>query len=639
LAGKLQNGDIGAGGSTLPYLKGNAMMDNAQRKNLWPRLLPWAILGSLGILTPIAFFLAASDINKDKANMTQLLVEKGAGLIRSFEAGARMGMMGMGWGAVQVQRLLVETAQQPDILYLVVTDENGVAVAHSDPEKIGQKHGGLSVDQAPLVDPNQLTWRKVGRGGNRVAFEVYKRFKPISGTAGPGWGRKQGMMMQRSEHVKQGNRLPPQRPFGAPGDWCRPYWNYGGRASEKAHYIFVGLDMGPLESARVEARRHTLVMTVGVVVVGFAGLVSLFLAQGYRLARRSLAKIRAFSDQVVESLPMGLIATDENGRVAVFNETAETVLDHPTSRVLGNEAALTLPAELWRLTDGIEKKGALMERDIECQTGSETAVPLRVSAARLRSDESKFLGYVLIFRDLTEVRRLEQELERNKRLASLGNLAAGVAHEIRNPLSSIKGFATYFRDRLKDRPEDQSTATTMIQEVERLDRVIGQLLEFARPSRLKITSVRMSDLVQHSLKLIEADIRTRHIEVQSDVPANLHVPMDGDRISQVLLNLYLNAIQAMGEGGTLRVKIERIERQRQTRISVTDNGQGIDSENLDRIFDPYFTTKSDGTGLGLAIVHKIVQAHGGEVEVESLAGQGTTVKLTIPDIQEAHDRD
>jgi two-component system sensor histidine kinase HydH len=222
----------------------------------------------------------------------------------------------------------------------------------------------------------------------------------------------------------------------------------------------------------------------------------------------------------------------------------------------------------------------------------------------------------------------------------LGNLAAGVAHEIRNPLSSIKGFATYFRDRLKDRPEDRSTATTLIQEVERLDRVIGQLLEFARPSRLKIQSVRMADLVRHSLKLIEADVRAKHIKVQSDVPDDLPlIPMDGDRINQVLLNCYLNAIQAMEEGGTLRVQIGRNDTQGYTKISVSDNGRGIDSEDLDRIFDPYFTTKSDGTGLGLAIVHKIVEAHGGEVDVESLANRGTIITLTIPDVQEVHDRD
>jgi two-component system sensor histidine kinase HydH len=613
-------------------------MVNIPKKYLWPSLLPWAILGSLGILAPIAFFVAASDINKARENMGQLLIEKGAGLIRSFEAGARTGMMGMGWGAVQVQRLLVETAQQPDILYLVVTDKDGVAVAHSDVGRMGLKHRDLSPVQTPLVEANQLKWKQVPLEDNKVAFEVYTRFKPVSGRSKR--GRNLGVMPGGPRHFKQEGS--PQRPrrSGGPGDWCRPYRNFVDRPPDQIHYIFVGLDMGPLESARIEARRHTLVMAAGVVVVGFAGLVSLFLAQGYKLARRSLAKVRAFSDQIVESLPMGLIATDEHGRVAVFNETAETVLGNPASGILGNKAALALPPDLWKLIDRIEKKGPVIENDFECRTGPKTTVPLRVSAARLRGDGSKFLGYVLIFRDLTEVRRLQQELERNKRLASLGNLAAGVAHEIRNPLSSIKGFATYFRDRLKDRPEDQSTATTLIQEVERLDRVIGQLLEFARPSRLKIQSVRMADLVRHSLKLIEADVRAKHIKVQSDVPDDLPlIPMDGDRINQVLLNCYLNAIQAMEEGGTLRVQIGRNDTQGYTKISVSDNGRGIDSEDLDRIFDPYFTTKSDGTGLGLAIVHKIVEAHGGEVDVESLANRGTIITLTIPDVQEVHDRD
>jgi two-component system sensor histidine kinase HydH len=231
-----------------------------------------------------------------------------------------------------------------------------------------------------------------------------------------------------------------------------------------------------------------------------------------------------------------------------------------------------------------------------------------------------------------EVRRLQQEVERTKRLASLGSLAAGVAHEIRNPLSSVKGFATYFREKLKDNPQDLDTATTMIQEVERLDRVIGQLLEFARPSALSIKPVNIGDLIQHSLKLIDGDARTRGIEVKPEVPSDLpDIPIDADRMNQLLLNLYLNALQAMDEGGVLEVKASRDQVKKVTTIIVSDTGPGIDPTDQERIFDPYFTTKPDGTGLGLAIVHKIIDAHGGTVKVRSQAGRGTIITLIVPD--------
>jgi two-component system sensor histidine kinase HydH len=337
---------------------------------------------------------------------------------------------------------------------------------------------------------------------------------------------------------------------------------------------------------------------------------------------------------------MGLVASDENGRVAAYNETAEGILGTPSHKAVGEAVDGIVPPELWQLTDQLNTKGTVIEEDLECQTGRSTFLPLRVSAAVLRGEDGSFLGYVFIFRDLTEVRRLQQEVERSRRLASLGNLAAGVAHEVRNPLSSIKGFATYFRERFGDDPKDRDTATIMIQEVERLDRVIGQLLEFARPSTLKIRRVPVADLIQHSLKLIEGDARAAGIEVTSQVPSDLNsIPMDRDRMSQVLLNLYLNSIQAMNEGGALEVNVARDADTKRMKIIVADNGRGMDPADQERVFDPYFTTKSDGTGLGLAIVHRIMEAHGGEIEVRSELGRGTTVTLILPGAREVQQYD
>ena len=175
--------------------------------------------------------------------------------------------------------------------------------------------------------------------------------------------------------------------------------------------------------------------------------------------------------------------------------------------------------------------------------------------------------------------------------------------------------------------------------MERLERVIGQLLEFARPSTLKIKPVRINDLIQHSLKLIEGDAHRKGIEVKADIPPDLpEVPLDGDRINQVLLNLYLNGLQAMDEGGLLQVKVSRVDARKLTTITVADNGRGIDRADQERIFDPYFTTKPDGTGLGLAIVHKILDAHGGTIKVRSQPGAGTRIIINLPDGEEERGR-
>ena len=220
----------------------------------------------------------------------------------------------------------------------------------------------------------------------------------------------------------------------------------------------------------------------------------------------------------------------------------------------------------------------------------------------------------------------QRELETSRRLASLGRLAAGVAHEIRNPLSSIKGFATYFKERYRDNPDDQKTSEIMIQEVDRLNRVITQLLEFARPPVIQKKRASLQSLIQHSLKMIERQASAKQIQVLSHLPSEIkEVDLDPDGINQVLLNLYLNAVEAMDQGGTLTVSLSGEEGPARVKIMVSDTGAGINKEDLEHVFDPYFTTKQTGTGLGLAIVHKIIEAHGGEVRAESDVGRGTTV--------------
>ncbi len=226
-----------------------------------------------------------------------------------------------------------------------------------------------------------------------------------------------------------------------------------------------------------------------------------------------------------------------------------------------------------------------------------------------------------------KVAGLEKEVARQERLAALGTLAAGVAHEIRNPLSSIKGFATYFGAKFEPGTQDRELAEVMVGEVERLNRVVTELLDLTRPSELRLAPVTVADLVRHALKLVESDCRSRGIAVQARLP-ELTALLDADRMLQALLNLLLNAIQAMPKGGTLTVSAQRVKDRLELRVD--DTGPGIPVQDMDRIFDPYFTTKNQGTGLGLATVRTLAEAHGGQVRVVSEPGQGTRVVLDLP---------
>ena len=224
-------------------------------------------------------------------------------------------------------------------------------------------------------------------------------------------------------------------------------------------------------------------------------------------------------------------------------------------------------------------------------------------------------------------------LEQAQKLALIGSLAAGVAHEVRNPLSSIKGYATYFATLFAPDSEDQKAAGHMAEEVERVNRVITELLSFARPADLKCQAVDLENMITHSLAVIDREARAAGVSIESPDPQfPIYIEVDPDRLNQVLLNLYINAIQAMPQGGHLTISTRA--RSRDAEIRIQDTGCGIPREDLHRIFDPYFTGKADGTGLGLAVSKKIILNHGGTIRAKSTVGEGTCFILTLPLEQE-----
>jgi two-component system sensor histidine kinase HydH len=372
-------------------------------------------------------------------------------------------------------------------------------------------------------------------------------------------------------------------------------------------------------------------MAIVLLLVGFSGIILLFLAQSYRVTKMSLSRIKAFSDNLVTNMPIGLVALDDNQRITSLNNAAGSVLKLLPDEVIGEHAEKILPAELWHLLKSLNAEKGVVEKEIDCTLHKGEVIPLEISATLLNDEEGTFLGNVVLFKDLSEVRSLRKEIARSQRLASVGRLAAGVSHEIRNPLSSIKGFATYFKERYYDVPENQQISNLMIQEVDRLNRVVGQLHEFARPITVSKKSIPIKAYLKDSLKLIERQASEANISIKTDFDSEIdEILIDPDRINQVLLNIYLNAIDSMNNGGSLTVMLSKNPKKNGIEIKVADTGTGISEGDLSHIFDPYFTTKASGTGLGLAIVHNIMEAHGGEIAIESRLGQGTKVTIFLP---------
>ncbi|MDP2643834.1 MAG: ATP-binding protein [Desulfobacterales bacterium] len=582
------------------------MLDKIKDSRFWIGIPPWVFIGAVAILLPIFIFITAENIKRQEQQGTRLLIEKGAALIRSFEAGTRTGMMEMHSRGFRLQRLLTETAQQPDIVYLLVTDTTGKILAHNDPLQISQLHG-TGLDFKTIAESREVNWRLLTETNGDKIFEVFRKFSPAREPMGMGRGR---MMLHRWFELQMEDR---------------------NDVLSSDLIIFVGLDMNSIEADRKSDAKHTVIMGLILLLVGFAGVILLFFAQSYRATKASLSRIKAFSDNLVEHMPIGLIAIDTGKNIVSFNQVAGSVLGLSVHEAMGRDIRSTIPDELCKQIDALELQPDILEREVECPGKDGVMIPLEVSATLLEDENHKFLGYVLIFKDLSEVKILKKEIARSQRLATVGKLAAGVAHEIRNPLSSIKGFATYFKERYHRIPEDLHIAKIMIQEVDRLNKVVGQLLEFAKPVVVAKKPVSMAALIEDSLKLIERRAAEAGVAVQTRLSSGIDpVVVDPDKIKQVLLNLYINAIEAMEKEGILEVELVLNSGTHHLEIRISDTGAGIAEKDLAHIFDPYFTTKASGTGLGLAIAHNIVEAHGGMIKVDSKSGQGATITVALP---------
>jgi len=377
---------------------------------------------------------------------------------------------------------------------------------------------------------------------------------------------------------------------------------------------------------------------------------------------------------ILESIPSGLITINMHGHVTTFNAAAQTILGYQTQEVIGKSLQVLLnmhlPASMHEgshyflnaassplhkdalrhvLTTSESQKGTMLSSD---QHGHELILDMDIQS--LCNNQGKQVGALITFIDVTAVHRLEEEKRRLDRLASLGEMAANVAHEVRNPLASIKTSIQMLIDDLSDESDGvqaqttrvemaQESTTVMLKEVERLDTIVRDMLLFAKPRQLHRSLCDLVTLSDHVLQLMQTQYMDAnvHIERVYDVVPTLWI--DTGQIEQVLFNLYTNALQAMSEGGVLTISchviVEQHTASRQKYVSlpqqwlelvVADTGVGIASEHLQRIFQPFFTTKAHGIGLGLPITRRLIEDHGGTLHVESQLGKGTRIVVRLP---------
>lgn len=553
-------------------------MQEKRKKIRWDISI-WAAVSAITVLMVMLGMMMFMQFQQSETQAQTLFIEKGATLIQSFEAGLQDRVDAEN-DRFYFQKRLMATAEQPDIDYMIVTDSGGKILADSDPSMLDQQYG-IDLDTEKIARSRDIHWRQVANPGGAGTFEIYRGLFP--------WRQTDAALHHRSL------------------------------------IVFVGFNMGKIEKASQEDTYRTILRALILILIGSLAMVSLFLVQTYRLTRASLSRVRVFAEALVRNLPIGLLAVDKDNRIITSNEHVRDLFAGDPSNLEGQDAGRLLPRPLGRLLTKVTAQSGLIDEDIVLSSETKGEQIWEVVVAAF-ADQDVPEGKILLARNVTAVRGLEKEVARSRHLNAIGSLAAGVAHEIRNPLSSIRGFAVYFKQRFSGNPDDEETADIMIAETERLNRVIGQLIEFARPLTLKTEKTALPGLVMQSIKLIETEARKSGVQVEVHAPEDLpEVEIDPDKIKQVLLNIFLNALAAMPDGGCLSVGISQT--QAGLEVLISDTGAGIESHDLLRIYDPYFTSKPAGTGLGLAVVQKIMEAHGAFLNIESQAGTGTKVTL------------
>jgi len=568
---------------------------------------PLILIGTILVLFPIFTYMTMDRINRQKTQSIRLLFEKSTALIKAFEAGTRTGMMNIGWSRTALENLLRETASLPDISSLFIVNKDGKILVHSIREQTGKKYG-QDLDLIKVLDSDRAIWRiKKDESRNNI-FQVYKKFSP---------------MIQQTNEAVSGMMHMHQGMNGQNFDIDIDYENT---------IIFVELDMKIVEQADQNDIQHSIMMAVILLLIGLTGFVLVFIVQRYRTTRSSLSRIKIFSDNLVENMPIGLVAMNKNDQILSVNPAAKELLNLPLAEDLQKVAGQTLPKKLIDLVQSIHSHNRLIEKELSFKDGKGKSIILDVVVSPLSDKDGSSLGALVILRDLTELSLLKDEIERNKRLAAIGRLAAGVAHEIRNPLSSLKGYATFFKEIFDKGTQNFDIADVMIKEVDRLNNVVSELVELARPVQVSQKPVLIKTLVEDSIKIVEHDAEIDNIAIKMDLDETIgSIYADKDRLKQALLNLYLNAIQSMENSGSLHIQLFRDKSDHNVIITISDTGSGIKKEDLPNIFEPYFTTKLSGTGLGLAIVHNIVKAHKGKLKVKSEPGRGTVFTIILPD--------
>ncbi len=366
---------------------------------------------------------------------------------------------------------------------------------------------------------------------------------------------------------------------------------------------------------------------------------------------QEVTELKNFNESIIESMGSGLITIDLNNRVTSFNNGAADILGFAPEAVVQKTLDEVFPPEdCERLLMNIhDPDQGLLNREMRLSASNGKAIFVGFTVTPRYDMNNRRVGMIISFRDITQIKQMQTEVQRMDRLASMGVLASGIAHEIRNPLAGIKTIAQTLEEDIEPDDSRREYVSRIVRQVNRMDDLLKTIFSYAKPRQPKRRCIRLQEIVQEVVALVENRMRRQSIKYTESFASDLPLLyVDFYQIQQVFVNLYLNAIDAMTEGGDLHIQaqskvttINRVDRRGRTfpyqkksalyvEVLLTDTGAGIDDEALPSIFNPFFTTKPQGSGLGLSIVYRIITEHEADIQVESGKGKGTTFRILLP---------
>lgn len=559
------------------------------------------LLSTILLLTLILASLGRQTLEREKQLLLELKERQVRTMLRSIASASRISAM-MGDRGRQLSRFVTDTAQTEDVIFIAVYDSLGQLLASSPGFESEEQGFSLQEMRQRLKDLDYTTGVEQLEDLGSV-FLLVGKYHPMDSP----WVHLRMLEIPSIPGVMEGLETP---------------------VEDTANFVLIAMGMEDLDEAVAKGMRQALLNGFLILLLGTIGFYFLILVQGYYSTRRALADFRQYTLDVIEGMAEGFINVDPAGILRTINPEAESVLDVRAKDYLGKHWSELFLGDEWdQVTRLFENNTSFY--DIEVSPGSSGRHHLRASMIPVRAQEGAN-GMVLFLRDMGEVKGLQAEVRRSERLAALGRLVAGMAHEIRNPLNSISGYSQHLKGKFGSDTSEGKALEVIVKEVDRLNRVITELLDFSRPREPELEPLDLSDIVRSTLELVARETASQGVTVVEELPdTRVMVMGHADTLKQLLLNLSLNALQAMPDGGVLNIQAGVYGTRPFLRVS--DTGPGIPEETQESIFEPFYTTRESGTGLGLAIVHRIVLDHGAEIRVESSPGAGATFIVRFPE--------